>query len=153
MIKTRITTALAGLALLPMAALAMMSEQEATKAVQDALAAGTSADAIIVMLTDDGRSLADATALAVAVGGSSQADLARAGVCASVDSIEAEQVGNAIIPTADADLAETVSTLVETYETVGCSDPEDELEPPSSYAPSDTGQSGGSTLNPGSPSS
>ena len=153
MIKTRISAVLAGLALLPLAALAMMSDEAATKAVQDALAAGTSADAIISMLTDDGRSLEAATALAVAAGGSSQEALARAGVCAAVDSNQAEQVGDAIIPTAGADLAETVNTLVETYETTGCADPDEELQPPPSYAPSDTGQSGGSTLDPGSPSS
>ena len=157
MMKARLFIAAASLgALLPLAAVAAMSDGEATQAVQDALAGGQSADSIIQMLRDDGRSLMDATSLAVAAaaGGTEQPALARAGICAAQDNTEAQLVANDLLAELSGDMLTTVDALVAMYDTGGCDDGEEPIRPPSSYAPTATGNNGGTNPDfPGSPSS
>ncbi len=70
------------LAALPMAANAMMTDAEATTAVQDMLIARKSSEEVLGVLIKDGRTLKQATVLAVeAVTGHAKLNLARVGIC------------------------------------------------------------------------
>lgn len=143
-------------ALLPLTAFAAMSDSEATQAVQGALAGGESANSVIQMLLDDGRSLTEATSLAVAAaaGSESQPAIAKAGICAAQDATQAGQVGSDLLAELTGDMVTTVNALVANYDTGGCDDDDDRIEPPSSYAPTATGNNGGTNPDfPGSPSS
>ncbi|KAA1188952.1 hypothetical protein F0M18_17265 [Pseudohalioglobus sediminis] len=150
---------IAALALAPLAAVAAMSDGEATRAVQDALAGGQSADSIIQMLRDDGRTLDAATMLAVAAASvENQPALAKAGICAATDSTEAERIAADLLTELSGDMVDTVESLVASYDTGGCDDDDEDLRPPPSYAPTDTSHGGGTRpggglLPPGSPAS
>ncbi len=111
---------------------ALMNDSEALQAVEAALADGQSADAIIEMLVEDGRSLADATALAVGnSAGQEQVELARAGICAALDNPEAEQVGQAALGAGGGSqpLEDEIESLVALYAATQCQ------APPETYRP------------------
>ena len=146
---------IAALALAPLAAVAAMSDGEATQAVQDALAGGQSADSIIQMLRDDGRTLDAATTLAVAAAdAANQPPLAKAGICAATDSTEAEQIAADLVSELSGAMVDTVQALAASYDTGGCDDDDDDRRPPPSYAPTDTSHGGGTDPQfPGSPAS
>ena len=140
---------------LPMSAFALMSDDEAQQAVKEAIMDSMSGDAIIQMLRDDGRSLEEATLIAVAAAaGPSQVTMAKAGICATADKSDAEALGTSVLGIVnEGQAASQIQTIVETYETTGC-DPEPGKRPPPGYTPSNTGLGGGSNLRePGSPSS
>ena len=143
------------LAVLSVESYALMGPQEAAAAIQSALDEGRSADEIIEMLREDGRSLEEATQTAVATtSGESQIDLARAGICASRDIEEAEDVGAAALDVAPlGEPQDEIKGIIETYETTACQGLYERAVAPPVYSPTDTGGGGTDPLLPGSPSS
>lgn len=113
---------LGAIATLPLAATAAMQTDEAEAAVNTMLGEGTSAPEIIEALVEDGLSLDEATKTAVkASSGDNQIDLARAGICASSDTTQAEQVGAAALTVAgEGSLANKIKAAVEGFETGLC---------------------------------
>jgi hypothetical protein len=113
---------------------------EAIASVQAALEAEESARTIIAMLLTQGHSQIEATEIAVgATVGEQQLDLAREGVCGSLDAQEAQAVALAASAVAEEDAADSIKGFVQRYLTGGCSDAE--RDRPSRYLPS------GSALN------
>jgi len=134
------------IAALPLTATAAMQIDEAEAAVKAMLGEGASADQVIEALVEDGRSLRVATATAVnAASGDNQIDLAKAGICASTDTAQAEKVGQAAIDVAGAtSLIDQIEGAIETYDTGGCAFLAEKKLPPSIYSPTGTGTGGGS---------
>ena len=132
-------------------AIAAMSDAAAQQAVQQALRDDFSADAIVEMLVEDGRTLQQVgEVVVIASTGDTQIDLARAAICAATNTEEAEDVGEkAIAQVGPGATADQIEGIIELYETTGCIVYADRQAPPS-YAPSNTGSQGG-TIPPGSP--
>ncbi len=107
---------------LPLPASAAMSDAEASEAVAGALAGGQSGEAIIDMLVEDGRSLEQATLLAVGVAsGRERMELARAGICAAGDDSEAQQIGQGLVDlVSPGEEADEVEGLVAMYVATQC---------------------------------
>lgn len=135
----------------PLGALAM-TEAEAQSVVSEAFASGQSADAIVESLLEQGLSLEQISALSVNDDlGPYQIELAKAAICASRDTQEAELVGNAALSLSPEQvLYDEIRGAMETYETTGCLAFADTLLPPPVYSPSNTGSLGG-VIPPGSP--
>ena len=116
----------ATLAALPMAANAMMTDAEATTAVQDMLIARKSSEEVLGFLIKDGRSLKDATVLAVnAVSGHAKLNLARVGICMAEDNEEAEAIGTACVDVCAPATDPIIEKLVQNYITGGCEKPQE----------------------------
>ena len=116
----------ATLAALPMAANAMMTDAEATAAVQDMLIARKSSEEVLGFLIKDGRSLKDATVLAVnAVSGHAKLNLARVGICMAEDNEEAEAIGTACVDVCAPATDPIIEKLVQNYITGGCEKPQE----------------------------
>ncbi|MEP0203750.1 MAG: hypothetical protein ABJ084_05740 [Halioglobus sp.] len=130
------------------AVFAAMSDTDAQQTVQKALADGFSADAIVEMLVNDGRTLPQVGEVVVnASTGDTQIDLARAAICASTDEEEAEVVGaSAIAQVGQGDVAAQIEGIVEVYETTGCAVYAVRRQAPPSYSPNNTGTGGGTNL-------
>lgn len=119
---------------LPMAASALMTEEQVSAKVQQMLQGGKSSNEIIMALKEDGRSLEDATALAVGAAPSdNQAQLARAGICAANDFTMAQGVGSSVL---DLDavrkgstLATEVQNILANYNAGGCAADNEEEAP------------------------
>ena len=145
--NTVISIALLGaLATLPMAATAAMKNSEAEAMVVSMLAASASAEQIIETLVEDGRSLRDATAIAVDVArGDDRIALAKAGICMSSDTTQAEKVGMAAIDVANdvVTLVHEIEAAVEGYETGLCSLQSEKKHAPSPYPSRGTSSGGG----------
>ncbi|MEP4486935.1 MAG: hypothetical protein ABJ013_14995 [Halioglobus sp.] len=131
-------------------AYAAMPDAEAQQTVERAVNDGFSADAVVEMLVEDGRTLQEAGEVVVkATTGEPQIDLARAAICAATDKEEAEDVGARVLAEMSSSAATAlVQGILETYETTGCINYADRRPPPS-YAPSNTGSHGG--INPSVP--
>ena len=116
----------ATLAALPMAASATMTDAEATTAVQDMLVARKSSEEVLGFLIKDGRSLKDATVLAVnAVSGHAKLNLARVGICMAEDNEEAEAIGTACVDVCAPATDPIIEKLVQNYITGGCEKPQE----------------------------
>ena len=116
----------ATLAALPMAASATMTDAEATAAVQDMLIARKSSEEVLGFLIKDGRSLKDATVLAVnAVSGHAKLNLARVGICMAEDNEEAEAIGTACVDVCAPATDPIIEKLVQNYITGGCEKPQE----------------------------
>ena len=128
-------------------AFAAMSDADAQQTVQQAVRDDFSADAIVEMLVEDGRTLQQVGEVVVnASTGATQIDLARAAICAATNTEEAEDVAEkAIAQVGPGAATDQIEGIVEVYETTGCMAYADRLAPPS-YAPSNTGSQGG--INP-----
>ena len=147
-----IRIAMAGaMATLPLAATAAMQIDEAEASVNTMLGQGSSAAEIIEALVEDGRSLREATKTAVkASSGDSQIDLAKAGICASSDTTQAEQVGAAALSVAgEGTLANEIKGAVEDYGTGMCMRyAKAKNHPPSGYESAKGNPSGGGGVSP-----
>ena len=116
----------ASLAALPMAANAMMTDAEATAAVQDMLIAHKSSEEVLGTLIKDGRTLEQATLLAVgAVTGHAKLNLARVGICMAEDNEEAEAIGTACVDVCAPATDPIIEKLVQNYITGGCEKPQE----------------------------
>ena len=114
------------LAALPLGANAMMTDAEATTAVQDMLIARKSSEEVLGFLIKDGRSLKDATVLAVnAVSGHAKLNLARVGICMVEDNEEAEAIGTACVDVCAPATDPIIDKLVQNYITGGCEKPQE----------------------------
>ena len=112
------------LAALPLGANAMMTDAEATTAVQDMLIARKSSEEVLGTLIKDGRTLEQATLLAVnAVTGHAKLNLARVGICMSRDNDEAEAIGKACVDVCAPETDPIIDKLVQNYITGGCEQP------------------------------
>ena len=129
-----------------------ITEEEAQSVVSEAFASGQSANAIVESLLEQGLSLEQISALSVNDDlGPYQIELAKAAICASRDTQEAELVGNAALSLSPEQvLYDEIRGAMETYETTGCLAFADTLLPPPVYSPSNTGSLGG-VIPPGSP--
>ena len=130
---------------LPLAATAATQIDEAEASVNTMLSQGSSAVEIINALVEGGRSLREATKMAVNTSsGDNQIDLARAGICASSDTTQAEQVGAAALSVAgEGALANEIKGAVEGFETGMCArDAMKDKTAPVGYS-SDSSSSGG----------
>lgn len=131
---------------LPLAATAAMQIDEANTAVQSLLLRGAAASQIIEVLVEDGRSLRAATATAVdAASGDDRIALAKAGICASADTEQAEKVGEAaiyMVPEA-LSLIDQIKGAIEGFGT-GLCEPVDDREktPPTMYTTTETPRGG-----------
>ena len=86
---------------LPISANASMEEAAAYSTVQSMLGSGNSADQIIAVLKDDGRSLAESTVFAMVSGGEDmRVAFATAGVESATSLAEAQSVVNAVLAAA-----------------------------------------------------
>jgi hypothetical protein len=113
------------LAALPMASNAMMTDEEATTAVQDMLIARKSSQEVLGALIKDGRSLQQATVLAVqAVSGHAQVSLARVGICMARDNDEAEAIARDCVDVCSPVTDKIIEGLVQNYVTGGCEEPQ-----------------------------
>ncbi|PLW68319.1 hypothetical protein [Pseudohalioglobus lutimaris] len=136
---------MAVLACLPLAAQAMMTEEQAAQAVEDMLAEGSSAQQVVAALLADGR---DAQSSAVLALSASAADFHRelgvAGVCAAANDTEALQVAAALgaLPGIDEDDLERIMRTADTWATGGCASPI-LTEPPGTYDSSQLPGGGG----------
>jgi hypothetical protein len=109
------------LAALPLGAHAMMTDAEATTAVQDMLIQRKSSQEVLGALIKDGRTLQQATVLSVqAVTGHAKVNLARVGICMSRDNDEAEAVARACVNACAPVTEEIIKSLVQSYVTGGC---------------------------------
>ena len=116
---------LATLVSLPMAASAMMTDAEATAAVQEMVSAGKSSEEVLGVLISDGRSLQAATVLAVqAVSGHARLNLARVGICLAEDNQEAQAIGTACVDVCAPATDPIIEKLVQSYMTGGCDKPD-----------------------------
>jgi hypothetical protein len=114
------------LAALPLAANAMMTDAEATTAVQDMLIARKSSEEVLGVLIKDGRTLQQATVLAVdAVSGHAKLNLARVGICMAEDNEEAESIGRACVDVCAPATDPIIEKLVQNYITGGCEKPDE----------------------------
>ena len=113
------------LAVLPLAASATMTDAEAAAMVKEMLEDNKSATDIIETLMEDGRSLQDATVIAVENSeGHAQFNLARVGICLSEDVTRAEEVGRACVDVCAPDTKDIIESLIEGYVTGACDPPE-----------------------------
>ncbi len=113
------------LAYLPMAASATMTDVEATAAVQNMLIARKSSEEVLGALIKDGRSLQEATVLAVqAVSGHAQINLARVGICMARDNEEAEAIARDCVEVCAPVTDTIIEGLVQSYVTGGCAEPQ-----------------------------
>ena len=131
-------------------ALAVLDDEAAEGTVISMLDGGRSADAIIETLVTDGRSLRAATAVAVdAAGIENKIELARAGICASSDTAQAEKVGERVLQVVrDDSLAIEIRTLISSFATGGCARrPDEERASPGVYN-TDNNISGGTGVSP-----
>lgn len=109
---------------LPLLANAAMTDAEAGAMVKSMLEEKKSADEIIQALIDDGRSLRDATVLAVQnSAGNAQYTLGMVGICRAVDATKAEEVGKACANECSKEVQELVDSLIEGYVTGACQPP------------------------------
>lgn len=140
---------------LPLATTAAMQIDEANAAVKSMLLEGAAASQIIETLVEDGRSLRTATATAVdAASGDDRIELAKAGICASSDIMQAEKVGRAaiyVVPDAPS-LIDQIEGAIEGFGT-GLCDPVDDRKKtqPSMYTTTETPSGGISGVGPGVP--
>jgi len=135
--------------------LAAMSESDAIRSVQQAVGDNFSANEIIEILVEDGRSLEQvAEVVVMASSGDTQIELAGAAICASLDREEARAVGvRAIAAAGFGRVTDEIEKILETYDTSGCvAYAARSIEPPA-YTPSNSGSLGETLLPPGSPSS
>ena len=110
---------------LPLAASAAMTDAEAAELVKTMLDQNKSATDIIETLIEDGRSLQEATVIAVENSeGHAQYNLARVGICLSEDVTKAEQVGRACVNVCEPDSKDIIESLIEGYVTGACDPPE-----------------------------
>lgn len=113
------------LAALPLAASATMTDAEATTYVQDMLIERKSSEEVLGGLIKDGRSLQEATVLAVdAVSGHAKLNLARVGICMAEDNDEAESIGEACVDVCAPATDPIIEKLVQTYISGGCEQPD-----------------------------
>jgi hypothetical protein len=117
---------LAGLLVaLPLAASATMTDAEATTAVQDMLIERKSSEEVLGVLIKDGRSLKEATVVAVqAVSGHAKLNLARVGICLARDNDEAEAIGRGCVDVCAPVTDKIIESLVQSYITGGCEQPD-----------------------------
>jgi hypothetical protein len=116
---------IATLASLPLAASATMTDAEATTYVQDMLINRRSSEEILGGLMKDGRSLKEATVVAVqAVSGHAKLNLARVGICLARDNDEAEAIGRGCIDVCAPVTDQVIESLVQSYITGGCEEPD-----------------------------
>ena len=114
------------LAALPSAASAMMTDQEAASLVQDMLIERKSSEEILGALMKDGRSLKEATVLAVqSVTGHAKLNLARVGICLARDNDEAEAIGRGCLDVCAPVTDKVIESLVQSYITGGCEQPDE----------------------------
>jgi hypothetical protein len=124
--NTLLNLLLAGmLAALPLAASATMTDAEATTLVQDMLIESRSSEEILGVLIKDGRSLKQATVVAVqAVSGHAKLNLARVGICLARDNDEAEAIGRGCVDVCAPVTDKVIESLVQSYITGGCEQPD-----------------------------
>ena len=136
---------LSTLVTMPLLAGAAMRSSEAEATVVAMLGAGASSTEIIEALVEDGRSLRDATALAVGVAnGDHRIDLAKTGICAASDTTQAEKVGRAAIAvTSEAALIDNIEGAIGAYAAGMCDPVKNKKLPPSGYETSTTPSGGG----------
>ena len=114
------------LAALPLTASATMTDAEATTYVQDMLIQRRSSEEILGGLIEDGRSLKEATVLAVqAVSGHAKLNLARVGICLASDNEEAEAIGSGCLEVCAPVTDKVIESLVQSYITGGCEQPDE----------------------------
>ena len=112
------------LAALPLGANAMMTDAEATTAVRDMLIARKSSQEVLGVLIADGRTLEQATVLAVqAVTGHAKLNLARVGICMARDNEEAEAIARGCVEVCAPVTDKIIESLVQNYVTGGCEKP------------------------------
>jgi hypothetical protein len=110
---------------LPMSANAMMTNAEATTAVQDMYIAGKSSEEVLGVLIRDGRTLEQATVLAVqAVSGHAKVNVARVGICMARDNSEAEAIARGCVDVCTPVTDKIIEGLVQNYVTGGCDKPD-----------------------------
>jgi len=113
------------LAALPLGANAMMTDAEAITAVQDMLIARRSSEEVLGVLIKDGRTLQQATVLAVqAVTGHAKLNLARVGICMARDNDEAEAIARGCVDVCAPVTDKIIESLVQSYVTGGCKEPD-----------------------------
>ena len=113
------------LAFLPVAASATMTDAEATAAVQNMLIARKSSEEVLGALIEDGRSLQEATVLAVqAVSGHAKLNVARVGICMARDNSEAEAIARGCVDVCSPVTDKIIEGLVQNYVTGGCDRPD-----------------------------
>lgn len=113
------------LAALPPGANAMMTDVEATTAVQDMLVQRKSSQEVLGTLIRDGRTLEQATVLAVqAVTGHARINLARVGICMARDNEEAEAIARGCVDVCAPVTDKIIESLVQSYVTGGCDKPD-----------------------------
>jgi hypothetical protein len=114
------------LAALPLTASAAMTDAEATTYVQDMLIERKSSEEILGFLIKDGRSLKEATVLAVqSVSGHAKLNLARVGICLARDNDEAEAIGSGCLEVCAPVTDKVIESLVQSYITGGCEQPDE----------------------------
>jgi len=131
-------------------AVAELGTGEAESTVITMLDEGRSAGSIIEALVTDGRSLRAATAVAVdAAGTDSKIDLARAGICASSDTAQAEKVGESVLGVVGDDaLVSKIRTAIASFATGGCASIRDEERTPPGVYEGGGNISGGTGVSP-----
>lgn len=135
------------LAFLPMAAGATMTDAEATAAVQNMLVARKSSEEVLATLINDGRSLQQATVLAVqAVSGHAKVNLARVGICMARDKEEAEAIARECLEVCTPVTDTVIEGLLHSYVTGGCEQPQYQFHgsPSGSVSPLSPPSGGGS---------
>lgn len=116
---------LGALAALPLAVSATMTDAEASVMIKAMLEDDKSATEIIETLIEDGRSLQDATVIAVVnAEGHAKLNLARVGICLSEDATRAEAVGRACVAVCAPETEEIIESLIEGYVTGACEPPQ-----------------------------
>lgn len=111
---------------LPLAVSATMTDQEAATLVQDMLIERKSSEEILGALIKDGRSLKEATVLAVqSVTGHAKLNLARVGICLARDNDEAESIGGGCMDVCAPVTDKVIESLVQSYITGGCEQPDE----------------------------
>jgi hypothetical protein len=110
---------------LPMGANAMMTDAEATTAVQDMYIARKSSEEVLGVLIKDGRTLEQATVLAVqAVSGHARLNVARVGICMARDNAEAEAIARGCLEVCAPVTDKIIESLVQNYVIGGCEKPD-----------------------------
>ena len=138
---------------LSLVATAAMQIDEANATAKSMLLKDDAASQIIEALVEGGRSLGEATAIAVdAASGDDRIALAKAGICASSDTKQAEKVGKAaiyVVPDVPS-LIDQIEGAIEGFGTGLCDSVDDsEKTPPSMYSTTETSGSGVSGRGPG----
>jgi len=148
MIKKLIHAVVASaLLFLSLSVYAIMYESQAEATVKAMLDDGASASEIVGALVEDGRSLQDATAVAVvSTLGGTQIDMAEAGICAALDIAQAERVGQAAVNVVEDDYqVDAIERVVAAYTAGECINlPSKQKNSPSSYETTGTVSGGGS---------